>query len=192
LSKHFNDKFQVPRIVRPIRLAEYAPEMGEAMIEVWVNPPRKIMAEFFDIAKQVGEVNKELFELAKRAPVKDEPTNGIQPALDPSPAGIGNDRDAGRTNPPGASQPDSGTLSKEELAEKEKLLLEQINQLTEQTYAWYSVIWSQGKDGSNHFSAADVKKLVESLKEQDPSLWPWLAKGTQRLINEHRERAKKG
>jgi len=37
---------QIPKITKVIELKSYAPEFGEATIEVWVNPPRKLLAEW--------------------------------------------------------------------------------------------------------------------------------------------------
>lgn len=39
-------KIQIPKIVRPLRLADYAPEYGDAVIQVWVNPPRALVEEY--------------------------------------------------------------------------------------------------------------------------------------------------
>lgn len=41
-------KIEVPKIVRPMCLNEYAPELGETVIHVWVNPPRRLLEELAD------------------------------------------------------------------------------------------------------------------------------------------------
>lgn len=37
--------FEIPKIVKTLALKEYAPEFGDAVMHVWVNPPRKILME---------------------------------------------------------------------------------------------------------------------------------------------------
>ena len=49
-------KFEIPKIVRAMKLAEYAPEMGETEIQVWVNPPRAKLQEYWSIVDE-GKVN---------------------------------------------------------------------------------------------------------------------------------------
>jgi hypothetical protein len=46
-------KFDIPMIVRPLSLAEYAPEM-EAVIMVWVNPPRATIQKYFHAVTEIG------------------------------------------------------------------------------------------------------------------------------------------
>ena len=48
-------KVNIPRVVRPIPLCDYAPEFGEQVIEMWVNPPRAKRLEFADITKRYKE-----------------------------------------------------------------------------------------------------------------------------------------
>lgn len=46
----------VPKIVRPLALAEYAPELAPLTLQVWVNPPRKLLAEILDQETQSEEL----------------------------------------------------------------------------------------------------------------------------------------
>jgi len=48
-------KISIPRIVKELSLSEYAPEMDEAVIEVWVNPPRELLARWDAQAAAVAE-----------------------------------------------------------------------------------------------------------------------------------------
>jgi hypothetical protein len=50
-------KINFPRIIRPVDLGEYAPEMKEQRIFVWVNPPTGDLAAMLDSYKLslVGE-----------------------------------------------------------------------------------------------------------------------------------------
>lgn len=37
-------RIQVPKIVKPLRLADYAPELSAVTVFVWVNPPLEFLA----------------------------------------------------------------------------------------------------------------------------------------------------
>lgn len=54
------------KIVRPLDLREYAPEM-ETEIQVWVNPPRSLLVEDAGYTMAVGTVRKGLIELTRLA-----------------------------------------------------------------------------------------------------------------------------
>ena len=58
-------KFDIPRIVRPLALAEYAPEMGETCIQVWVNPPRRLIEEHDGLWADIVQAYQDLAEAAK-------------------------------------------------------------------------------------------------------------------------------
>jgi hypothetical protein len=45
-------RFNVPHITRPLQLAEYAPEYGDASIQVWVNPPRAQVMEYYSLFRE--------------------------------------------------------------------------------------------------------------------------------------------
>lgn len=40
-------KFEIPKIVRPLYLANYEPELSEVVIQVWVNPSKKLRLEYY-------------------------------------------------------------------------------------------------------------------------------------------------
>ena len=42
-------KINIPKVTRPIALSDYAPEFGEQVIEMWVNPPREKRLAFAGI-----------------------------------------------------------------------------------------------------------------------------------------------
>lgn len=58
-------RITVPKVVRPLKVAEYAQEFGELVIPVWVNPPRDLLGELIDCLKTVPEETRE--ERAHRA-----------------------------------------------------------------------------------------------------------------------------
>lgn len=50
-------KFDIPKIVKELKLAEYAPEFGEKVLHVWVNPPRKLLSDFQQNPTGEGVIN---------------------------------------------------------------------------------------------------------------------------------------
>ena len=53
-------KINIPKVVRPIRLSDYAPEFGEQAIQMWVNPPRELRLRYFDITEDYKAVRDQL------------------------------------------------------------------------------------------------------------------------------------
>ena len=47
-------RIQIPKILHPINLSEYAVEFGDAQIQVWVNPPIRLLAELDALMEAVG------------------------------------------------------------------------------------------------------------------------------------------
>ena len=44
---------EIPKIVRPLPLSDYAPEFGDVHLDVWVNPSRKLLEAINQVAHQV-------------------------------------------------------------------------------------------------------------------------------------------
>jgi len=59
-------------------------------------------------------------------------------------------------------------------------------------FAWFAEIWSQSEDPATRVTADEVKELAIRSETDDPALWEFLVHGTWRLIDEHRQHAKKG
>lgn len=57
-------QINIPRIVRPVRLSDYAPEYGEQVIWMWVNPPRELRLEFQNAALELDQVRDSLRQMA--------------------------------------------------------------------------------------------------------------------------------
>lgn len=53
-------KFNIPLIVRPIKLAEYQPEYGEATIWTWANPPEEFLRERQEVLGRIIAAQKEI------------------------------------------------------------------------------------------------------------------------------------
>ncbi len=52
-------KITVPKIVRELRVSEYAEEFGDLAIQVWVNPPRALLEELFEQMERKPEETDE-------------------------------------------------------------------------------------------------------------------------------------
>ncbi len=49
-------KIELKALVRPIYLRDYAQEYGDEVVYVWVNPPRRLRLEFFDVTAEFAGV----------------------------------------------------------------------------------------------------------------------------------------
>lgn len=49
-------RFDVLKIVRPIRLSEYAEGYGESVIHVWVNPPAPLLQEHDQLVREAEQI----------------------------------------------------------------------------------------------------------------------------------------
>jgi len=50
-------KYNIPKIVRPVALTEFAPELihddgSPAVVQVWVNPPTARMTHYYDLSRE--------------------------------------------------------------------------------------------------------------------------------------------
>lgn len=86
-------KIEIPKIVRPVDLGEYAEEMRGQLLYVWVNPPTALMDEYFRLRKDLLETDDEINKLnpqdnKKAAPANVEKINGLVKALESQAAGM--------------------------------------------------------------------------------------------------------
>ena len=81
-----------------------------------------------------------------------------------------------------------GEVSREDRQAVASRLLE-VNQ---HFFAWFAEIWSQSEDPATRVTTDKVKELAIRSETDDPALWEFLVHGTWRLIDEHRQHAKKG
>jgi len=56
--------FEIPKIIKPLRLAEYDPAFEAAEIQVWVNPPRSLLADYNEMAKRTLELIQQMSDPA--------------------------------------------------------------------------------------------------------------------------------
>ncbi len=57
------------------------------------------------------------------------------------------------------------------------------------TFAWYADVWSQGNE---EITPDEVREFSIRCQEDDPALWEFILNKTWELINDHRDRSKKG
>lgn len=57
---------KIPRVHGEIRLAEYAPEFEDVVVQVWLNPPRALLLEWDEISKAVRDGKPDADELNQR------------------------------------------------------------------------------------------------------------------------------
>ena len=55
----------IRKLIRPLRMADFAPEYGDDFFTVWVNPPRAQLEAYREIRGQNDALLKRLGELAK-------------------------------------------------------------------------------------------------------------------------------
>jgi len=59
-------KINIPKIIRPIALSDYADEMGDAVIYVWVNPSRELRIKYDVEREEIDELLTEIKELSEQ------------------------------------------------------------------------------------------------------------------------------
>jgi hypothetical protein len=66
-------EIKIPKIVCPLPIKEYAPELGDALFMVWVNPPSTTRLRFAAIRYEIQDRLKDIKDLnAKALITKDE------------------------------------------------------------------------------------------------------------------------
>lgn len=63
------DFIKIPKITKAINFSEYAPEFGEAHVEVWVNPPKSLLNEQSQIVLAVSDLVREINKLNAKKPI---------------------------------------------------------------------------------------------------------------------------
>ena len=76
--------------------------------------------------------------------------------------------------------------------EDRQAVASRLLEVNQRFFAWFAEIWSQSEDPATRVTADEVKELAIRSETDDPALWEFLVHGTWRLIDEHRQHAKKG
>ena len=53
-------KIEIQKIVRPVHLGDYAEEYGDQRLYVWVNPPRKMRMDYWEVSQEFRLVARPL------------------------------------------------------------------------------------------------------------------------------------
>lgn len=149
-------KLEIKRIVRPLRLREYAEEYGDEAVWVWVNPPRSFRMKLYELAEEFRTAIDRLDELVKQGAEADAENDAAD---------------------------DAGPPSVEVEAE---LLGADIEHVTGELHAWWAEMWSQGADEATHWTADEVGDFIEAARDSDPKLWDFAQEGSLELQSDHR------
>ena len=60
-------KISIPRILRPLEFGDYAQELDGMVLQVWVNPPRKLVARYHEIQQEISRLKDKMAELVELA-----------------------------------------------------------------------------------------------------------------------------
>lgn len=155
-------KIEVKKIVRPIPLREYAEEFGDEAIWVWVNPPRQVRLDYWQIAEEFSAFVSERLTLIEA--LADE---------------AGEDKTLDELDVP------------QETRERLEALDAKLESMSRRIYAWFAEMWSQSQDEAEHWTAAQVEEIATAFMETDPRFWGWIQEQHWRLLSEHRDGVKK-
>lgn len=155
---------KIPKLVQPLDLSEYAPELKGQVLHVWVDPPRKIFQQYdllvIEAEQKVAEEMED--DAPAQAAVQDEEAPAVLKPFEQLKANL-----------------------KRLLTIRRKRAESRAEGTDKQILEWYAVIWSQ-QSGST-WSVRDIM----ALEEENPSFFAWLIEQTWRMIRENRERNKK-
>lgn len=179
-------KFNLPKIILPLPVSEYAPG-SEAVMQVWVNLPE-------DVRREHGAIIRENVELKERLDKSATAAALIELARQPA-----HDHHVWRQK--------AGECLGRELGEAEEigaelkaLVLDEtgletmrrsFETLLERRLAWFAMVWSQGSDPACHWTLDEVRQLKEQTAGNDPQFFGWLCSKTIAMIGEHRNQQKK-
>ncbi len=173
-------KVNIPKVTRPIRLSDYAPEFGEQVIEMWVNPPRKLRLAFADITDRARAERVQIAALAADEDALDQYTKDRS---DPDKKKHQRDFAANVL----AAHAEAKDLPDDEKAERLTAHFKHTAEIGEELNAWYAEMWSQGED---EWTAEDVKELAEAALDTDPGLWDFVQESSLDAMQEYRRRKK--
>jgi hypothetical protein len=122
-------KITIPKIILPVEMTDYSPELAGKFLFVWVNPPREMLAQYDEL---VNELQTKELENARRT---------LFPAEQPKAESSG-------------LQQTFDTL-KHWLHIKAETKPEGID---EKLLRWYAEVWSQGPEDSR-WTVAELREL---------------------------------
>jgi hypothetical protein len=179
-------KFNLPKIILPLPVSEYAPG-SEAVMLVWVNLPEDVRRDHGEIIRENVELKERLDRSATAAALLEV---AKLPAYDAAEwrqkAGAFLGRELGEAEEIGA---ELKALVLDETGLE--TMRRSFETLLERRLAWFAMIWSQGSDPATHWTPAEVRQLKEQTAGNDPQFFGWLCSKTIAMIGEHRNQQKK-
>ncbi len=157
---------KLPKIVKPLKIGEYAPG-SEEEIQVWVNPPVKLLQEYDETIAKTGEILREIAKKVTTDKKTEDEHFDTEKPVEPATVEDGN------------KEPPVKVAFQDEL---EKIGARQIGILSE--------LWSQGPEDT-HYSVEEIQQLIEGTRDTDPNFWTWLKNTTILMIVQHRNDLKK-
>jgi hypothetical protein len=160
-------KIQIPKVIVPVPMDEFASELKGKYLYVWVNPPKTKLQEYDDL---VTALQSRELETARQTLIPDE-----QKA------------EGGRQTGEGNGQRTVLSRSFDQLAHWLNLRkTTPAAGIDEKLLAWYAEIWSQGPDDT-HWTVAELRET----EDMDPSFLSWMISRTWQTRTDHLQRKKK-
>ena len=154
-------KFTIPKITRELKLAEYAPEYGEASIKVWVNPPMSLRQAYAENQAAATGYSGQFAVLMQRIAAMAE-----------------------QKNPEDRAQI-------EEFETEVAGINGGIQECNQEAVRLLSQLWSQSPNADEHWSEEEIWELINNAKDTDPGLIRWLKQRTVEMISDHLRNVKK-
>lgn len=58
-------KIAIPKVLRPVHLADYDEAYGDETVWMWVNPPRATKLKFYEMAEEFARIRSQVTELVE-------------------------------------------------------------------------------------------------------------------------------
>ena len=171
-------KIYLPKVVRPIDLAQYSPEMAAAIaapadgqptakqIWMWANPTETRKQEYralqFRIDELLGMMKKNADQMVANKDARDK-----------------------------AVREGSQVPTDVPLPYKAEDLEVWMKEASRKANEWWAEMWSQHADPATHWTPEEVGDLGTACAESDPGFWEWIHHECWKLIHDYRAQAKK-
>lgn len=124
-------KINIPKVIVPVSMAEYAPELAGKALQVWVNPPKQLLQAYDDLLTSLQASELESARKMLEMPAQEEKRSPLWKAFDQAAHWVQRKKE---TKQEGVSQ----------------ALLE-----------WYANLWSQGHDAETHWTVEELRTLEQ-------------------------------
>lgn len=154
-------KINIPKVIVPVNMVAYAPELDGQFLHVWVNPPLEKLNYYNDLltelqSRELQQAEQVLFPNVPEAPAAAKVKSPVAAAINQLKHWVVSKKD----------KPAEG--------------------LAQELLEWYAEMWSQGPEHT-HWSTDELR----TLEAQDPTFLSWMISQTWHKRSEHIERKKK-